>query len=302
MPSLIDLRRRIRAVKNTQQITKAMKMVAASKLRRAQERIVNARPYAVQMQRVLRSVAARVDPSMHPLLAVREPRPDAKTLVVIVTADKGLCGSFNTNAIKAGASFVVASPQPFVLGLVGRKSREYFGRRGFPVLFDETGIFQKLRYDDGRRIAQTAIDAFIGGEVDRVVLIYNEFKSVMSQRVVIDQLLPIQRADVVAEAGAGEDRQGTASPGGGYQAVEYLYEPAPQVIFDQLLPRYVDVQVYRALLESNAAFFAAQMTAMDTATKNATEMISQLTLYMNKVRQAAITREIIEVVSGAGAL
>src|SRR5437667_12368204 len=168
MPSLIDLRRRIRAVKNTQQITKAMKMVAASKLRRAQERIVNARPYAVQMQRVLRSVAARVDPSMHPLLAVREPRPDAKTLVVIVTADKGLCGSFNTNAIKAGASFVVASTQPFVLGLVGRKSREYFGRRGFPVLFDETGIFQKLRYDDGRRIAQTAIDAFIGGEVDRV--------------------------------------------------------------------------------------------------------------------------------------
>jgi F-type H+-transporting ATPase subunit gamma len=279
-----------------------MKMVAASKLRRAQDRIVNARPYAVQMQRVLRSVAVRVDPSVHPLLTGREPRPDAKTLVVIVTADKGLCGSFNTNVIKAGASFVVDSSQPCVLGLVGRKSRDYFGRRGFPVLFDEAGIFQKLQYDDARRIAQAAIEVFIGGEVDRVVLIYNEFKSVMTQRVVVEQLLPILRADVASEAGAAEDGSGMASPGEGYRPVPYLYEPEPQKIFDQLLPRYVDVQVYRALLESNAAFFAAQMTAMDTATKNSSDMLANLTLYMNKVRQAAITREIIEVVSGAEAL
>src|SRR6476659_9834436 len=141
MPSLIDLRRRIRAVKNTQQITKAMKMVAASKLRRAQERIMNARPYAVQMQRVLRSVATRVDPSLHPLLTVREATPESKTLAIIVTADKGLCGSFNTNAIKAGASFVVDSRQPCALGLVGRKGRDYFARRGFAVLFEEVGIF-----------------------------------------------------------------------------------------------------------------------------------------------------------------
>ena len=302
MPSLIDLRRRIRAVKNTQQITKAMKMVAASKLRRAQERIMNARPYAVQMQRVLRSVAARVDESAHPLLVAREPKPDAKTLVILVTADKGLCGSFNTNAMKAGASFVVDSAQPCLLGLVGRKGREYFARRGFPVLFEEVGIFQRLQYDDARRIAQTAIEAFVGGEVDRVVLIYNEFKSVISQRVVVEQLLPIQRADVQAESGTGELAHGSASPGAGYKPVEYLYEPAPQQIFDQLLPRYVDVQVYRALLESNAAFFAAQMTAMDTATKNSADMLASLTLYMNKVRQAAITREIIEVVSGAEAL
>ena len=308
MPSLIDLRRRIRAVKNTQQITKAMKMVAASKLRRAQERIVNARPYAVQMQRVLRSVATRVDPSIHPLLIVREPRLDAKTLVIIVTADKGLCGSFNTNAIKTGASFVVESSQRCSLGLVGRKGREYFGRRGFPVLFDEVGIFQKLRYEDARRIAQAAIEAFLGGEVDRVVLIYNEFKSVMSQRVVVEQLLPIARADVSgtdpleARWGPVPPGPGAASPGGGYRPVGYLYEPAPQQIFDQLLPRSVDVQVFRALLESNAAFFAAQMTAMDTATKNSADMIADLTLYMNKVRQAAITREIIEVVSGAEAL
>ena len=302
MPSLIDLRRRIRAVKNTQQITKAMKMVAASKLRRAQERIMNARPYAVQMQRVLRSVAARVDEELDPLLVAREPRPDANTLVILVTADKGLCGSFNTNAMKAGASFVIDSAQPCLLGLVGRKGREYFGRRGFPVLFEEVGIFQKLQYEDARRIAQAAVEAYLGGEVDRVVLIYNEFKSVISQRVVVEQLLPIQRADVQAESATGELEHGAASPGEGYLPVEYLYEPAPQQIFDQLLPRYVNVQVYRALLESNAAFFAAQMTAMDTATKNSADMLANLTLYMNKVRQAAITREIIEVVSGAEAL
>jgi F-type H+-transporting ATPase subunit gamma len=290
MPSLIDLRRRIRAVKNTQQITKAMKMVAASKLRRAQERIMNARPYASQMQRVLSSVATRVDPSIHPLLTVREARPDSKTLVIVVTGDKGLCGSFNTNAIKAGAAYIVESPQKCMLGLVGRKGRDFFGRRGFAVLFEQVGIFQKLRYEDARVIAQTAIDAFVAGDVDRVVLIYNEFRSVMTQRVVVDQLLPIGREEV----------DGASTPAA--NQIDYLYEPSAQEIFDQLLPRFIEVQVYRALLESNAAFFAAQMTAMDTATKNSGEMIGNLTLYMNKVRQAAITREIIEVVSGAEAL
>jgi F-type H+-transporting ATPase subunit gamma len=289
MPSLIDLRRRIRSVKNTQQITKAMKMVSAAKLRRAQDRIVNARPYAVQMQRVLASVASRVDPSIHPLLAVREPKPESKTLVIIVSGDKGLCGSFNTNIIKAGTGFLGSSTQPCALGLVGRKARDYFGRRGLEVLFDTIGLFQKLRYQDAQAIAQTAMDAFIGEKVDRVVLIYNEFKSVMTQRVVVEQLLPIRRGDVdEASAPANE--------------TDYLYEPSAQEIFNALLPRYIEVQVYRALLESNAAFFAAQMTAMDTATKNSADMIADLTLYMNKVRQAAITREIIEVVSGAQAL
>ena len=291
MPSLIDLRRRIRAVKNTQQITKAMKMVAASKLRRAQDRILSARPYAVQMQRVLRSVAARVDPSIHPLLTSRELRPDSKTLVIVVTADKGLCGSFNTNVIKAGAHYVLDSANPCTLGLVGRKGRDFFGRRGFEVLFDQIGIFQKLRYEDARVIARDSIDAFVSGKVDRVVLIYNEFKSVISQKVVVDQLLPVARADV----------DSASAPAAGDQ-IDYLYEPSPQGIFDELLPRYVEAQVYRALIESNAAFFAAQMTAMDTATKNSADMIGSLTLYMNKVRQAAITREIIEVVSGAEAL
>jgi len=290
MPSLIDLRRRIRAVKNTQQITKAMKMVAASKLRRAQERIMNARPYAVQMQRVLTSVASRVDPSIHPLLVARERRAGSKTLVIVVTGDKGLCGSFNTNVIKGAAAYITGSEEACSLGLVGRKGRDFFGRRGFEVFFEQVGLFQKLRYDDAQAIARTSIDAFISGQVDRVMLIYNEFKSVMTQRVVVDRLLPITRGDVDAR---GAERA---------EEIDYLYEPSPQEIFDDLLPRYVEVQIYRALLESNAAFFAAQMTAMDTATKNSADMISSLTLYMNKVRQAAITREIIEVVSGAQAL
>jgi F-type H+-transporting ATPase subunit gamma len=290
MPSLIDLRRRIRAVKNTQQITKAMKMVAASKLRRAQERIMNARPFAVEMHRVLTGVASRVDAAIHPLLEQRPLGADSATLVIIVSADKGLCGSFNTNIIKAGGGFIAGSSQPCALGLVGRKGRDYFRRRGFPVLFEEVGLFQRLRYPDAQAIAQTSIEAFVSGRVDRVMLIYNEFKSVMSQRVVVDQLLPIAGGSVEGPGNAAENR------------IDYLYEPSAQEIFNQLLPRYVEVQVYRALLESNAAFFAAQMTAMDTATKNSGEMIASLTLYMNKVRQAAITREIIEVVSGAQAL
>jgi F-type H+-transporting ATPase subunit gamma len=292
MPSLIDLRRRVRAVKNTQQITKAMKMVAASKLRRAQERILAARPYANQMQRVLGSLAGRVDPSAHPLLMVREVRLDSRILVIVVTGDKGLCGSFNTNAIKAAGTFVAQHSPHCVLGLVGRKGKEFFARRGFPVTFERVNIFQKLQLEDAQAISQLAAQTYVSGDVDRVVLVYNEFKSVMTQRVVVDQLLPIVRADVTSQV-EGPSVQGQ---------VDYLYEPGPQEIFNQLLPRYVDVQVFRALLESNAAFFAAQMTAMDTATKNSADMIADLTLYMNKVRQAAITREIIEVVSGAAAL
>jgi F-type H+-transporting ATPase subunit gamma len=297
MPSLIDLRRRVRAVKNTQQITKAMKMVAASKLRRAQERMMGARPYAVQMQRVLGSLASRVDTSIHPLLATREPTADSRTLVLIVTADKGLCGSFNTNVIKSAGTFVGTSAQPCSLGLIGRKGRDYFGRRGFTVLFEQVQIFQHLRADHARTIAQTAIDGFTSGQFDRVVLVYNEFKSVISQKIVVEQLLPIPRGEIEVDGG-----ERVAQPGQLVNLTDYLYEPSPQEIFNQLLPRYVEMQVYRALLESNAAFYAAQMTAMDTATKNSAEMIASLTLYMNKVRQAAITREIIEVVSGAEAL
>ena len=300
MPSLIDLRRRVRAVKNTQQITKAMKMVAASKLRRATERITNARPYAVQMQRVLGGLASRVDPSIHPLLTTRERREDSRTLVIVVTGDKGLCGSFNTNAIKAGATYVVESGEKCALGLVGRKAREFFRRRSLEIVYDQAGVFQKLSFANAVELADIAIEEFTSGRASSVDILYNEFKSVMSQKVTMERLLPITRAEIEDPAAPVSSKPGGSGPqaeGG----IDYVYEPQPEEIFRELLPRYVQVQIYRALLESNAAFFAAQMTAMDAATRNSTEMIDSLTLYMNKVRQAAITREIIEVVSGASA-
>ena len=292
MPSLLDIRRRIRAVKSTQQITKAMKMVAASKLRRAQERTQQARPYASQMKRVLNSLASRVDPSAHPLLDERKiPKAGGKTLLIVVTADRGLCGSFNTNVIKAAGQFVVETAgRQVALGLVGRRGRDFFARRGLEIRYEQVNLFAALKFDDARAIAKAAMDAFLKEEVDSVYLVYNEFKSVMVQRVVVDRLLPIPRL----EAEAQESAAGTTT--------DYLYEPSPEKLFEHLIPNHVEVQVFRALLESNAAFFAAQMTAMDAATRNSGEMIESLTLYMNKVRQAAITREIIEVVSGAQAL
>ena len=288
MPSLIDIRRRVRAVRSTQQITKAMKMVAASKLRRAQERILAARPFANEMLRVLNGLAARVDPTAHPLLAIPdEQRPAASTLLFIITADKGLCGSFNTNIIKGAGAFVTERAEREVaLGLVGRKGRDFFQRRGFDVRCELINLFARLKYADAQAIAHIATEEFTDGRANSVYLAYNEFKSVLQQRVVIERLLPIPRLEPLEPAAL----------------VDYLYEPAPEQIFDDLLPRHVEIQVFRALLESSAAEHAARMTAMDSATKNAAEMIDQLTLYLNKVRQAAITRDIIEVVSGAQAL
>lgn len=293
MPSLLDIRRRIRAVKSTQQITKAMKMVAASRLRRAQERIQQARPFATEMLRVLNSLAMRVDPGSHPLLDERKVRrASGKTLLFLITADRGLAGSFNANAIKAASTFIVEDPgREVALGLIGRRGRDFFARRGFEVRYEQVNLFQGLQYGHACDIARDAIDAFTGGAVDSVYLIYNEFRSVMQQRIVIERLLPIPRLDIEAPP-----------PGPAVPQVDYLYEPTPDELFKTLIPRHVEVQVFRALLESNAAFYAAQMTAMDSASRNAAEMIDQLTLYMNKVRQAAITREIIEVVSGAEAL
>ena len=303
MPSLLDIRRRVRAVKSTQQITKAMKMVAASRLRRAQERIQHARPYASEMLRVLNSLAARVDPSLHPLLDERKtPRAGGKSLLFVITADRGLCGSFNTNAIKAGSTFIVENAgREVALGLVGRRGRDYFARRGFEVRYEQVNLFAGLQFAHAKSIADAAVEAFTSGQVDSVYLVYNEFKSVISQRIVVERLLPIGRLDI-AQAAEGASPKAGASAGGAGGAIDYLYEPSPQALFDTLIPRHVEIQVFRALLESNAAFYAAQMTAMDAATRNSAEMIEQLTLYMNKVRQAAITREIIEVVSGAGAL
>jgi F-type H+-transporting ATPase subunit gamma len=290
MPSLLDIRRRVRAVKSTQQITKAMKMVAASRLRRAQDRIQSLRPFATETLRILRSLATRVDAGAHPLLDERTtPRAGGKTLLIIVTADRGLCGSFNTNVIKTAGGFIVEKPgRPVALGLVGRRGRDYFARRGFEVLLESVNFFTALKFDHAQQIAADAVEAFTSGAVDSVHIAFNEFHSVMTQRVVVDQLLPIPRFDI--------EEENPAPP------IDYLFEPSPEEMFSRILPRHVEVQVFRALLDSNAAFYAAQMTAMDAATRNSTEMIEQLTLYMNKVRQAAITREIIEVVSGAQAL
>src|SRR3954463_14471492 len=290
MPSLLDIRRRVKAVKSTQQITKAMKMVAASRLRRAQERIQHARPFAIEMLRVLNSLATRVDPSSHPLLDERRaPRAGGKALLFVITADRGLCGSFNTNAIKAASTFIVEdAAREVALGLVGRRGRDYFARRGFEVRYEQVNLFAALQFAHAKSIADAAVEAFTAGQIDNVYLVYNEFRSVMSQRIVVERLLPIPRLTF--------DEASRGPP------IDYLYEPTPDELFNTLIPRHVEIQVFRALLESNAAFYASQMTAMDAATRNSADMIEQLTLYMNKVRQAAITREIIEVVSGAGAL
>ena len=295
MPSLIDLRRRIRAVKSTQQITKAMKMIAASRLKRAQERVVAARPFAQRMLTVLNGLVSRVEPDAHPLLQMPD-QTKGRPLLIVITADRGLCGSFNSNVIKAAGQFITndAQGREVALGLIGRKGRDFFKRRGFDVRYEAAGIFQKLTFGDAAKVADTAIEEFTSGAASSVYLVYNEFKSVMSQKLVVERLLPIPRFEAPPAAAAGGT--GTAADMG-----DYIFEPAPEEIFRILLPRHVQVQVYRALLESNAAFFAAQMTAMDAATKNSSEMIDNLTLYMNKVRQAAITREIIEVVSGAAA-
>jgi F-type H+-transporting ATPase subunit gamma len=290
MPSLIDIRRRVRAVKSTQQITKAMKMVSSSKLRKAQERIVKGRPFAREMLRVFNHLAARVDSSKHPLL--NDDPLAARTLLIVITADRGLCGSFNTNVAKAALQFSIDQPKSpdgrdIAMALVGRKGRDFFQRRGFDVLYEEVGLFQNVQYGHAQAIANTAIKEFLGPEISSVYLVYNEFKSVIAQRVVIEKLLPIPRLEV--------------PPAEVQQSVEYLFEPGPEQLLNTLLPMHVTVQVARALLESSAAEHAARMQSMDSATRNAKEMVDRLTLYMNKVRQAAITREIIEVVSGAQA-
>jgi F-type H+-transporting ATPase subunit gamma len=287
MPSLIDIRRRVRAVKSTQQITKAMKMVASSKLRRAQERILRSRPYAQEMLRVFNSLATRTDTARHVLL---QEQPGERPLLIVITADRGLAGSFNANVIKGAAEFITQHPRDdnhaVALALVGRKGRDFFLRRGFDVRYEEVGLFQNVKWSHAQAIAGTAIKEFLAPDIGSVYLVYNEFKSIMAQRVVVERLLPIAKLEQEPSAAA----------------VDYLFEPAPEQLLDTLLPFHVAVQVNRALLESSAAEHAARMTAMDSATRNAREMVDRLTLYMNKVRQAAITREIIEIVAGAGSV
>lgn len=292
MPTLLELRRRTRSVRNTEQITRAMKMVATARLRRAQEAIVSARPFAARILEVLNSVVAEAKPDSHPLLRERPPR---RVEVVVITSDRGLCGSFNTNVLKR-AEILLRSLAERDVGVraVGRKGREHFRRRGVRLVDPLEDIFRDLGYEHARRIAAPLMERYRREDpedpegLDAIYLVFNEFKNILRQDVRVERLLPLEKLDLPVPEGAA--------------VREFFYEPTEGEIFAELLPRHVEYQIWRALLESVAAEQAARMTAMDNASKNAKELIADLTLTMNRVRQAAITKEILEVVSGAEAL
>jgi len=291
MANLLDIRRRIKSVKNTQQITKAMKMVSAAKLKRASDRVVNARPFANKMSDVLDELAGQTTEDFHhPLL---DPRGDQKYLLVLITADKGLCGAFNTNLLKAAQTFVKENAEKRIdLMAIGRKGRDFFRRRRAEIVGEYVGLTGKGRVDfsEALEVADDVIKRFTEDEeIDKVFLIFAEFKTVLSQRIVVEQLLPVSETAEQETTGSEETK-------------DYIYEQPPAEIFSRLLPNLVETKIFRALLESIASEQGARMTAMDAASKNAGELISTLTLNMNRVRQAAITREIIEIVSGAAAL
>ena len=285
MPSLIDIRRRVRSIRNTQQITKAMKMISAARLRKAQERALAARPYGTMLRQILANVAdaasQNLDAGGHPLLAVRL---EKKILIVVVTADRGLAGGFNSNLLKLAQRFVNEHRDAELsFELIGRKGRDYFRKRGGRIVGEYLDMMRALDVAYANRIADAVIERFSSGEADAVYLFVNEFKSVMAPTLSETRLLPIE---VPQSQGA----------------VDYIYEQKPEELLGTLLPRYIRLRIYRALLESVAAEHAARMTAMDAASSNASDVIDKLTLYMNRVRQASITREIIEIVSGAAAL
>ncbi|HSB29233.1 MAG TPA: ATP synthase F1 subunit gamma [Pyrinomonadaceae bacterium] len=293
MPNLLDIRRRIKSVKNTQQITKAMKMVSAAKLKRAQDRVVTARPFANKMMEVLGELAKRTDEDFHhPLLDLRG---NERYLLVLITADKGLCGAFNTNLVKAAQTFIKENPAKAIeVFAIGRKGRDFFRNRHAVMAGDFIGLTGKGRVElsESLEVARSIMKLYTEDEgIDKVFLIYNEFKSVLQQRVVLEQLLPVSRANEEVP-----DATVAAS------LVDYIYEQPPAEMFGRLLPRLIETQIFRAMLESVASEQGARMTAMDSASKNASELIDSLTLNMNRIRQAAITNEIIEVVSGAAAL
>ncbi len=284
MPSLIDIRRRIRSVKNMQQITKAMKMVSAAKLRRAQEHAIASRPYASMMQRVLSNVAAAASGNEQaaelPLLQVRE---EKRIQMIVVSSDTGLAGAFNANLFRLSQRFVEEHQgSELRVETIGRKARDYFRKRNFSVTGEYVGIVEKPTYDKAAEIADKMIDLYSKAEVDAVYIAVNEFKSIMAPNVVLKKILPVE------------------VPEGGEQ-IDYIYEQPPHELLSALLPRYVEMSIYRAMLESISAYHAARMTAMDAATSNAGDVLQALTLNLNRVRQANITREIIEIVSGAAA-
>lgn len=284
MPSRLDLRRRIRSVKATEQITKAMKMVAAARLRRWQNRILEARPYAEELAQVLRRLAGRVAERKHPLLQVR---PQRRLALVVVTGDKGLCGAFNANVLREAAAILQSGRFPEVeITLVGRKGSEFFRHRGIPIAAQYLDLPGRLTPEGAFALARELQEKFAAGQVDAVYVLYNHFKSLIQQKVMLEQLLPIERERL----------------GEGDSDVPMLFEPTPQAILHALLPKHVEFQLWRMLLDSVAAEHAARMVAMDSASKNAAEMIDRLTLTYNRVRQATITKELIEIVSGAAAL
>ena len=286
MLSLKALRRRIASIRSTQQITRAMKMVAAARLRRAQERIIEARPFADKMREVLQSLSLRTDPEVHPLLARREMK---RVELVVITTDRGLCGSFNQNVFRRVERFFRENRplhEEISLSLVGRKGLEYFRRRGASIIRDYVNRFRDIDYEAAATIGKDVIEDYTSEAVDGVFLVYNEFRSPLVQRIMIKELLPIEPIEAEPD----------------YYPVEYIYEPSADAILSELLPRYVEVQIYRALLESVAGEHGARMTAMDAATENAQDMIERLTLMYNKARQSAITKEMLEIVAGAEAL
>lgn len=288
MPNLIDLRRRIRSVKNTQQITSAMKMVAASKLRRAQQKVIASRPYSSLLREMLAGLLDSLPEDsavlQHPLLARRE---EKRVSLLLISGDKGLCGAFNSNVFRAAESFLSKKAGAELdLALIGRRGRDYYRRTNRQVTGEWVDLFSKpIEFAAAKKIAGQLIERYSRAEVDAVYLLHNEFKSVLSQKILLEPLLPIR-------------------PAGGNEGArqEYIYEQAPEIIFRDLLPRYIQVSVYHAMLESAAAEHASRMTAMDAATRNAGEMIEKLTLHLNRVRQASITNDLIEVISGAEAL
>lgn len=284
MANLSDVKQRIKSVKSTEQITKAMKLVAASKLRKAQEAILTARPYAVKLMDVMNHLAARCNNDMHPLLENREGK---KTLLLVVTADRGLCGAFNTNIVKKANQIVKSNPDhEFSLILAGKKGADYFQNRPHKVQEKLIGWTREFDYMQAAKIGESLAQLFIDKVVDKIYVVYNEFKSVMQQEVIQEQLLPIV-PETLKETG---------------EPVNYIYEPDEETLLEDILKRYMAVEVYRAFLESTASEHGARMTAMDSASRNAKEMIGDLTLFYNRTRQAAITKELIEVVNGAEAL
>src|SRR5580658_10037298 len=286
MPTLLDFRRRIRSVKNTQQITRAMKFVAAARLRRAQEAALAARPYAKELARVLRSIMSRIDQPEHPLLA---PRPEEKILVIVLTGERGLAGAFNSNILrKANEFFRPNRSKKLSVIPVGKKGRDAMKKAGFRFPAEYVNVLAQVNFGTARDIASVVTDLYAKEEADAVYIVFSEFKTVMTPNLVLEKLLPVEAIHGEEES---KDKNVTQ--------VDYIYEEPKEKLLDKLLPRYIETQILRAMLESSAAEHAARMTAMESATKNAGEVIEALTLHMNKVRQAAITKEIIEIVSGA---